>query len=49
MLSENSTYKTQARAFSWFAFSGNVGIFLGPVIGEQASPDLGVNILLTTG
>jgi hypothetical protein len=35
MLSENSTYKTQARAFSWFAFSGNVGIFLGPVIGEH--------------
>lgn len=33
MLSEHSTYKTQARAFSWFAFSGNMGIFLGPVIG----------------
>jgi len=37
MLSENSTYKTQARAFSWFAFSGNVGIFLGPVIGGALS------------
>lgn len=33
MLSENSTFKTQARAFSLFAFAGNVGIFLGPVIG----------------
>ncbi|KAI5238575.1 MFS general substrate transporter [Aureobasidium subglaciale] len=33
MLSENSTYKTQAKAFSWFAFAGNIGIFLGPVIG----------------
>ncbi|CAD0095273.1 unnamed protein product [Aureobasidium vineae] len=37
MLSENSTYKTQARAFSWFAFSGNMGIFLGPVIGGALS------------
>ncbi|KAE8449021.1 hypothetical protein EG329_008609 [Mollisiaceae sp. DMI_Dod_QoI] len=33
MLSENSTPKTQARAFSFFAFAGNVGIFLGPLIG----------------
>ena len=33
MISENSTPKTQARAFSWFAFSGNLGIFIGPVIG----------------
>ncbi|KAK6008055.1 hypothetical protein QM012_004869 [Aureobasidium pullulans] len=39
MLSENSTFKTQARAFSLFAFVGNVGIFLGPVIGGAlASP-----------
>jgi MFS family permease len=33
MLAENSTPKTQARIFSWFAFTGNVGIFLGPLIG----------------
>ena len=29
MISENSTKKTQARAFSWFAFFGNLGIFFG--------------------
>jgi MFS family permease len=33
MISEHSTAKTQARAFSWLAFSGNVGIFIGPLIG----------------
>ncbi|KAG4440788.1 hypothetical protein IFR05_003716 [Cadophora sp. M221] len=33
MISENSTPKTQARAFSFFAFSGNMGMFLGPLIG----------------
>lgn len=33
MISEISTPKTQARAFSFFAFSGNLGIFLGPFIG----------------
>ncbi|KAJ4415664.1 hypothetical protein N0V82_007225 [Gnomoniopsis sp. IMI 355080] len=33
MLSEISTTKTQAVAFSWFAFSGNLGIFLGPLVG----------------
>lgn len=33
MISENSTPKTQARSFSWFAFSGNLGIFLGPLVG----------------
>ena len=33
MISEHSTAKTQARSFSWFAFSGNIGIFLGPLIG----------------
>ncbi|EJD45260.1 hypothetical protein AURDEDRAFT_165810 [Auricularia subglabra TFB-10046 SS5] len=32
MLSENSTQNTQARAFSLFAFSGNLGIFCGPFI-----------------
>lgn len=33
MISEHSTPKTQARAFSWFAFTGNLGIFFGPLIG----------------
>jgi MFS family permease len=38
MISENSTQKTQATAFSIFAFSGNLGIFLGPLIGGLAKP-----------
>ncbi|KAK6540867.1 hypothetical protein TWF694_008250 [Orbilia ellipsospora] len=33
MISEHSTVKTQARAFSIFAFSGNLGILFGPLIG----------------
>ncbi len=33
MISEKSTPKTQARAFSWFAFTGNLGIFIGPLLG----------------
>ncbi|RMD44076.1 hypothetical protein DV735_g1066, partial [Chaetothyriales sp. CBS 134920] len=33
MISENSTPKNQAKAFSYFAFTGNLGIFLGPLIG----------------
>lgn len=33
MISEHSTPKTQARAFSWFAFTGNLGIFVGPLLG----------------
>lgn len=33
MISEHSTAKTQARAFSWFAFAGNLGILFGPLIG----------------
>jgi MFS family permease len=33
MVAEHSTTKTQARAFSWFAFSGNLGLFLGPLMG----------------
>lgn len=37
MITENSTPKTQARAFSFFAFSGNVGIFLGPLLGGALS------------
>lgn len=33
MIAEHSTSKTQARAFSWFAFGGNLGIFFGPLLG----------------
>ena len=33
MISENSTKKTQARAFSFWAAAGNLGIFIGPFIG----------------
>ncbi|KAF2727906.1 MFS general substrate transporter [Polyplosphaeria fusca] len=33
MISENSTKKTQARAFSYFAFVRNMGIFAGPLLG----------------
>ncbi|KAF2094371.1 MFS transporter [Rhizodiscina lignyota] len=33
MFSENSTKKTQARAFSFFAFASNTGIFIGPLLG----------------
>lgn len=35
MITENSTKKTQARAFSYFAFAGNLGIFIGPIIGKE--------------
>ena len=34
MLSENSTKHTQARAFSYFAFAGNLGILVGPLLGK---------------
>ncbi|KAI6084126.1 MFS general substrate transporter [Hypoxylon rubiginosum] len=33
MIAEHSTRHTQARSFSWFAFSGNVSLFFGPLIG----------------
>ncbi|KAI1407224.1 MFS general substrate transporter [Hypoxylon sp. FL1857] len=33
MIAEHSTPRTQARSFSWFAFSGNIGLFVGPLIG----------------
>ncbi|KAF2663992.1 MFS general substrate transporter [Microthyrium microscopicum] len=38
MISENSTPTTQAAAFSWFAFFGNIGIFVGTLIGGLADP-----------
>ncbi|KAJ7641864.1 MFS transporter [Roridomyces roridus] len=37
MITENSTAQTQAKAFSFFSFAGNMGIFLGPVIGGSLS------------
>ncbi|KIW17943.1 hypothetical protein PV08_05138 [Exophiala spinifera] len=37
MISENSTPKTQARAFAFFSFAGNLGILLGPAIGGVLS------------
>lgn len=37
MLAENSTRQTQAQIFSWFAVAGNLGIFLGPLIGGALS------------
>lgn len=37
MLAENSTKATQGRIFSWFAVSGNLGIFLGPLVGGALS------------
>ena len=33
MLAENSTPRTRARAFALFAFAGNLGVFLGPLLG----------------
>lgn len=38
MVSELSTKKTQARAYSYFAFASNVGIFFGPLVGALANP-----------
>ena len=38
MISEISTKKTQARSFSWFAFTNNLGIFIGPVLGMVELP-----------
>ncbi|KAJ4412874.1 hypothetical protein N0V85_003651 [Neurospora sp. IMI 360204] len=41
MISEHSTVKTQARAFSWFAFAGNLGILFGPLIGGALADPAG--------
>lgn len=52
MISEHSTAKTQARAFSWFGFSGNMGILFGPLIGGALAdparqyPDMFGNVKL---
>ncbi|KOS21764.1 putative peptide/nitrate transporter [Escovopsis weberi] len=32
-ISDHSTQETQAVAFSWFSFAGNLGIFMGPILG----------------
>ncbi|KAI9706174.1 MAG: hypothetical protein M1820_004935 [Bogoriella megaspora] len=37
MTSDMSTPKTQARAFSFFAFAGNLGLFIGPFLGGGLS------------
>jgi MFS family permease len=34
MLSENSTKHTQARAFGYWSFSRNIGLFIGPLLGQ---------------
>lgn len=33
MISENCTKRSQAKAFSWYMFTRNLGIFIGPLIG----------------
>lgn len=38
--SENSTKHTQARAFSYFAFARNLGLFIGPLLGTVPSKTL---------
>lgn len=35
MITEQSTPKTRARAFSFLAFTGNLGILIGPLIGKR--------------
>jgi MFS-type transporter involved in bile tolerance (Atg22 family) len=37
MFSEFSTKHTQATAFSYFAFAGNVGIIIGPLLGKSST------------
>jgi MFS family permease len=37
MFCENSTKHTQAKAFSYFAFAGSVGIFVGQLIGKSST------------
>lgn len=41
MISENSTKRTQARAFSYFAFVSNMGIMIGPLIGGALADPAG--------
>ena len=37
MLSENCDKEGQAKAFSWYMFARNLGIFIGPIIGRPLS------------
>ena len=46
MLQELSTKRSQARVMSWFAFSGNLGIFLGPIVGGALADVGGGNVKL---
>ncbi|SMR64379.1 unnamed protein product [Zymoseptoria tritici ST99CH_3D1] len=33
MLSENTTKLTQGKAFAWYSFARNIGLFIGPLVG----------------
>jgi MFS family permease len=37
MLSENTEKTTQGKAFAWYSFARNVGLFLGPLVGKSFS------------
>ena len=37
MISENCTKQSQAKAFSWYMFTRNLGIFIGPLIGAPGT------------
>ena len=37
MISENCTKQSQAKAFSWYMFTRNLGILIGPLIGALES------------
>ena len=47
MVSENSTKRTQAQAFSYFAFTGNVGLLIGPFMGKNSPSQIWYVWLLT--
>lgn len=38
MLSEVTTKETQGKAFSWYMFTRNLGIFIGPLVGMYTPP-----------
>lgn len=46
MLGENTDKGTQARAFSWYMFTRNLGIFIGPIVGTSPIHE-SLNILST--
>jgi MFS family permease len=37
MFSDLSTKHTQAKAFSYFAFAGNIGLFIGSLLGKSST------------